>query len=313
LRRIPPNRSSTGEHWEPAFAAALSRAGLAPLTIQTYRHEVRCFVHWLEERTGTPVRLQTLAAVDLLSYRQHLINVEQRRPATVNKRLQALRWLCRWAQHQGIVEADPAAELKSMRVARRRQPAGLTEPEVHALLRLAGASRKGQRHRNYAIVQLLLQTGLRVGELVNLEISDITLAARSGWVRVRLGKGERERELPLNASARRALRLYLDTRAKLSNRDPLFTSQQGEALSERSVQALIQTLARRAKLTRIPISPHTLRHTFALSYLQQNPGKLVELAHLLGHESLDTTAIYTQPAADDLARDLERGRLNVYG
>src|SRR2546429_132450 len=109
LRRIPHNRSSTGEHWEPAFAAALSRAGLASLTIQTYRHEVRCFVHWLEERTGAPVRLQTLAAVALLSYRQHLINVEQGRPATVNKQLQALRWLCRWAQHQGIVEAAPAA------------------------------------------------------------------------------------------------------------------------------------------------------------------------------------------------------------
>jgi integrase/recombinase XerC len=181
------------------------------------------------------------------------------------------------------------------------------------LLGVAGTSRKGQRRRNYAIVQLLLQTGLRVGELVNLRVRDITLQARSGWIRVRLGKGELEREVPLNGSARRALGLYLGTRTETNNRDPLFTSQRGEALSERSVQALIQTLARRAKLVRIPISPHTLRHTFALSYLQQNPGKIVELAHLLGHESLDTTAIYTQPAVEDLVRDLEHGRLNVYG
>jgi site-specific recombinase XerD len=128
------------------------------------------------------------------------------------------------------------------------------------LLRIAGTSRKGQRHRNYAIVQLLLQTGMRVGELVSLRVGDITLRARSGWVRVHLGKGELEREVPLNASARRGLGLYLDIRAEINNWDPLFTSQRGDALSERSVQALIQTLARRAKLTRIPISPHSLAH-----------------------------------------------------
>jgi site-specific recombinase XerD len=291
----------------------MSHSGLAPSTVRTYRHEVRYFVRWLEERTATPMTLKTLAAADLLSYCQQLINVQQLRPATVNKRLQALRWLCRWTQRQGLVETDPAAEIKSMRLAHRRQPEGLTEPEVHSLLGVAGTSRKGQRHRNYAIVQLLLQTGLRVGELVNLRVRDITLQARSGWIRVRLGKGELEREVPLNGSARRALGLYLGTRTETNNRDPLFTSQRGEALSERSVQALIQTLARRAKLVRIPISPHTLRHTFALSYLQQNPGKIVELAHLLGHESLDTTAIYTQSAVEDLVRDLEHGRLNVYG
>jgi site-specific recombinase XerD len=119
LRRIPPDRSSEGEHWEPAFAAAMSHSGLAPSTVRTYRQEVRYFVRWLEERTGTPVGLKTLAAIDLLSYRQHLINVEQLRPATVNKRLQALRWLCRWSQRQGLVEIDPAAEIKSMRFGTR--------------------------------------------------------------------------------------------------------------------------------------------------------------------------------------------------
>ena len=76
---------------------------------------------------------------------------------------------------------------------------------------------------------------------------------------------------------------------------------------------MISELARRAKITRISVSPHTLRHTFALSYLQHNPGKLVELADLLGHDSLDTTAIYTRPSSESLAQDLERSPLNVYG
>lgn len=79
------------------------------------------------------------------------------------------------------------------------------------------------------------------------------------------------------------------------------------------MQAVFTHLARRAKLHRLPVSAHTLRHTFALNYLRQNPGKLVELASLLGHESLDTTAIYTRPSREELAQDLERSRLNTDG
>jgi site-specific recombinase XerD len=81
----------------------------------------------------------------------------------------------------------------------------------------------------------------------------------------------------------------------------------------RNIQATLTHLARRAKLHRIRVSAHTLRHTFALTYIRQNPGKLVELASLLGHASLDTTAIYTRPSREELAQDLERSRLNVDG
>jgi site-specific recombinase XerD len=81
----------------------------------------------------------------------------------------------------------------------------------------------------------------------------------------------------------------------------------------RTIQAVIASLARRARLTRVPVSAHTLRHTFALGYLRDNPSKLVELASLLGHVSLDTTAVYTRPSRDDIAADLERSHLNVDG
>jgi site-specific recombinase XerD len=93
----------------------------------------------------------------------------------------------------------------------------------------------------------------------------------------------------------------------------LFLSDRDRAFSPRAVQTLLQRLARRAKIARLRVTPHLLRHTFALNYLHQNPGKLVQLANLLGHESLDTTAIYTQPSGEELAEDLERSRLNVYG
>lgn len=81
----------------------------------------------------------------------------------------------------------------------------------------------------------------------------------------------------------------------------------------RTIQAVIASLARRARLKRVAVSAHTLRHTFALGYLRDNPGQLVELASLLGHDSLDTTAVYTRRSRDDLAADLERSHLNVDG
>ncbi len=76
---------------------------------------------------------------------------------------------------------------------------------------------------------------------------------------------------------------------------------------------MISQFGKKAKITRISVSAHTLRHTFALNYLKQNPGKIVDLANLLGHESLDTTAVYTKPSQADLSRDLENSSLNVYG
>ena len=93
----------------------------------------------------------------------------------------------------------------------------------------------------------------------------------------------------------------------------LFISSRNTAMPVRTIQAVIASVAGRARLKRVAVSAHTLRHTFALGYLRDNPGKLVELASLLGHDSLDTTAIYTRPSRDDLAADLECSHLNVDG
>lgn len=202
--------------------------------------------------------------------------------------------------------------MKSVRLSPRRQPLGLKQSELHALLRTAGESGHGHAKRNYALVQFFLQTGVRVNEAASMCLADVTIRTREGSVRVREGKGRKEREIPLNATARRAFRTYLDSRKSTKPDDPLFESSRDTALSRRSIQNMISQLARRAKITRCEVSPHTLRHTFALSYLRDHPGKLVELANLLGHDSLDTTTVYTQPSSEDLARDLEGSSLNVY-
>ncbi|MDQ2765254.1 MAG: site-specific integrase, partial [Pseudomonadota bacterium] len=192
------------------------------------------------------------------------------------------------------------------------QPAGLTDVEVHALLRAAGASSHGLAARNYAMVQLMLQAGLRVGEVAALQGADIIMNDRSGSVRIRHGKGLKAREVPLNATVRRALKQHLDRSPARTQDEPVFISRD-TAMPVRTIQAVITSLGRRGRLKRVAVSAHTLRHTFALGYLRDNPGKLVELASLLGHDSLDTTAIYTRPSRDDLAADLERSHLNVDG
>lgn len=234
------------------------------------------------------------------------------KPATINHRLQAVRWVCGWATRRGLLSTDPAGEVRAVRVMARRRPAGLSEAQVHKLFRAAGQGRPTHRLRDYAILQLLLQAGLRVGEVVGLKVDDVTIHQRSGHVRVRLGKGGKEREVPLNASVRRAISVHLATREHPEPSEPLFLSQQGEGLAQRSVQLILSTLSRRAKLERAA-TPHTLRHTFALNYLHEHPGQLVELANLLGHDSLDTTAMYTQPSAEELAANLESSRFNVFG
>jgi len=294
-----------------AFLASLARDDLAPATLRGYRYDLRHFLAWHRTVQDSPFTIEGLAEYELIAYRQHMV-AAGRRPATINRRLDALRRLCRWARGTGPLRADAAGNVRPMRTIRNRQPVGLTDVEIHALLRAAGASSHGLAARNYALVQLMLQAGLRVGEVAALKVSDVTTNNRSGSVRIRQGKGLKARDVPLNATARRALKQHLDHRQP-SQDAPLFISSRETAMPVRTIQSVIASIARRARLKRVAVSAHTLRHTFALGYLRDNPGKLLELAGLLGHESLDTTVVYTRPSRDDLAADLERSHLNVDG
>jgi site-specific recombinase XerD len=313
LRAIHTIRLSVDEpEWMTAFFASLARDDLAPATLRGYRYDLYRFLDWRRGVVEDAFVISDLAEYDLVAWRRHMIAANHR-PATINRRLDALRRLCKWARETGVMVADATQGVRPMRTERGRQPVGLTDMEVHALLRAAGASSHGLAARNYALVQIMLQAGLRVGEVAALRFSDVTINDRSGSVRIRCGKGLKAREVPLNASARRALKQHLEHRHATGGDAALFVSSRGAPMPVRSIQAVVTGLVRRARLTRIKASAHSLRHTFALGYVRDNPGKLVELASLLGHDSLDTTASYTRPSREDLATDLERVHLNVGG
>lgn len=220
LREIPLPAANADHPWLADFQASLERADLAPATVAGYLKDVRLFLRWHAGAGDFPA----LREGELIAYRQHLITQRGLRPATVNRRLEALRRLCRRAQTEGRVRSDAAGAVKPVRTERNRQPAGLTGAEIHGLLRAAGSSGHGHARRDYALVQLLVQTGLRIGEVSALRHADIELRERTGMLRVRDGKGRKEREVPLNATARRALRQYLAQRPTAGAESWLFLS-----------------------------------------------------------------------------------------
>lgn len=295
------------------FFKSLSKEDLSPITIRGYQYDLSLFDTWATEYLTKKTAISKLSNLDVIAFRQHMLNVLRLSANTVNRRLEALRKFLKWATRQKLIKNPVILEVKTVKTVRNRKPQSLTESEVHALLKAAGETMHGLSKRNYALVQLMVQVGLRVSEVSALKSGDIHLQNRSGILRVQQGKGGKQREVPLNATTRRAIQSYLETQDNKKKNEPLFLSTEGTALSVRAIQAVMSSLVRRAKIKRIKVSAHSLRHTFAIMYLKQNPGKIVELASLLGHDSLDTTSIYTRPSREDLADDLERSRLNIYG
>lgn len=311
------------------------RAERGERTVYRYAGALRSFSAWFEEVERQPLDLGHLTPIALVGYRSSL-QKRQAATSTINTHLSALRSFCAWLHEKGHVEANPAGRLKLVGRAPLLSPKALTDPQVNALLRAAARTRHPTR--DTAIVQLLLQTGIRIGEAAALRLGDIQFGEKRGVLVVRAGKGNKARNVPLNGSARQALADYLaplppfeveptlkavaGAWPKPRHRDsqlPLWWSQKRQGtgqLSESAIGRMIDGIVKVCAVRSLvpdDTSAHTLRHTFATHYLEAHPGDLVGLAGLLGHSSLDTTRIYTQPTADELAERLERLDLNAYG
>lgn len=169
---------------------------------------------------------------------------------------------------------------------------------MNALVR--AAERHGSR-RDQAIILALLHTGLRVGELCTLDVRNIEMSQRKGRVIVRAGKGEKYREVPLNAECRRALRAYLDQRG--DDHGALFLSQKDDRLGTRGIQDVVKKYSELAGLE--GITPHSLRHTFCTNLLRSGAVDIVTVASLAGHSDISTTSIYTQPNGRDMEQAVE--------
>ena len=300
----------------------------SPHTVTRYRAAVIRFLAWYEAEERRPLDLGDVTPIALQGYRRAIQKTEA--TSTVNIHTCALRAWCAWLTTQGYLDTNPATHLHLVRTTTPDAPSGLDDTAVNALLREAQRSRHSVR--DYALVQVMLQTGIRIGKCAALCWRDITFGEKSGSVLVRAGKGDKARTVPLNGSARTALASYVGplleivepTLRAVAQAWPqmqdrhasayVWQSQMGTHLTDSGIWRVMTGLVRRCAvrgLVPAETSPHDLRHTFAQRYLRERPGDLVALARLLGHSSLDTTAIYTRPTADELAERVERIGLNA--
>jgi site-specific recombinase XerD len=196
------------------------------------------------------------------------------------------------------VSEDPTARVRGVKAV-EAAPKSLDKRDVDRLIRTV--ERHGNK-RDLAVVQVLRHTGIRVGELVALRLSDVETSERKGTLVVRSGKGAKYRAVPLNVDARRALAEYLAVRPVVAD-DRLFIGTRGHGMGTQAVENLIRRYGKLARLD--DLTPHVLRHTFARHSLDAGTD-LVTVATLLGHERLETTARYAKPSGRDLERAVER-------
>ena len=282
-----------------AWLTELQRQGKSPHTITAYRRGLEHFIGWNRQLYGDIFDPARVIPRDVRNWKGYQQTVEQAAPATINQRLVALSRFYRWAIKQELSPDDPTEEIRSLHLP-SRQPQALSDRDLRRLLRQAKVDQ-----RDYALIELLVGTGLRVGELLALRVGDIHLGERSGQVIVRRGKQGGYREIPLTLDVRQALIPYLETHPEADNpKAPLWLGAAGALKHRSSISRILDKYALRAGLE--VVNPHALRHTFATRYLAANPGDLRGLARLLGHANLNTVMIYTEPTIDDLVERMER-------
>jgi site-specific recombinase XerD len=284
----------------------LDESGFSPVTIKNYFGDIRHFASWLAGMRGRSLLDST--GDDVLAYCLKFGIPKGHSAATINRRLQSIRKFYRFALRSGLIGEDPSAQVALLPQPKDREVRGLSESETGRLL---DAVRKGPPRlvkRDYAIIELMLQTGIRVGELAELRLSDISLSEEKAVLRVRRQGNSMEREIPLDSPARKAMSAYLEERPAGAG-DHLFLSKKGGALSVRSVQRLVNTYAQAAGLDRV--STYTLRQTCGERVLRYT-GDLSLVARLMGHKRLETAIKYILPGEEDLTEVAEKSSLNVY-
>src|SRR6266851_3709713 len=172
-------------------------------TVKKYTQAIVRFLNWYEGEEQAPLQLSALTPIALIGYRNDLQHEQHKSISTINLQVSAMRAWCGWLTEQGYLAADPAAHIKLVGGEASSSRKGLKSAQVNALLRQAQLSRDPTR--NYAIVQVLLQTGIRLSECSHLTFGDLTFGERSGLLLVRAGKGNKVRSVPLNSSARDAI------------------------------------------------------------------------------------------------------------
>lgn len=259
---------------------------LSAKTAEAYLHDVGLLDEFLGEK-----KLENVEISDLQDFVKYLQKDQEVKATSQARILSGVRAFYRFLVLEGTLETNPAQLIDTPKLA-RKLPTVLSVPEVEAIINAVDLSAP-EGHRNRAMIEVLYSCGLRVSELIALQLS--CLFFDEGYIRV-IGKGNKERIVPIGSTAQKAIRLYVEgyrmsLKIKKGDADIVFLNRRGGRLSRVMVFHIVKELAEKAGITK-EISPHTFRHSFA-THLVEGGADLRAVQEMLGHESITTTEIYT--------------------
>lgn len=260
-------------------------------TIASYMLDLKAFIKWYGESTGEGI--EKLIALDLKDYRGFLMT-NGVKVSTVNRKIASINKFLEWLNTKGIL--DKQLKLKQIkRSTSEQQFKGLDSKELKALRK--EVHRNGNK-RDIFMFELLINTGIRVSELCDIKLNSIEISERKGILSI-IGKGMKQRTVALNKDVREAYEEYMKVRPS-TNSDYLFVGQRGQLTRN----GVFKTLKKYAERVGIEVSPHCLRHSLA-RHLLESGTDITTVQAILGHERLETTAIYTKSTQQKINEVLE--------
>jgi site-specific recombinase XerD len=284
--------------------------GKADKTIQNYVATWRAFEKWMKQTDPSVTDVGYATQKDISDYKKYMLksgglNGGAAKPSTMQLRFVQLNAIFKFFASQGFIPDNPVGPIKKPPAA-RRLPKWLSRNEQNALLRELRDNRFSEARRDTAIVLTMLRLGLRVHELCDLQLDDLVMSERKGTAYIR-GKGDKDRELPMNAELRAAIQAYIEHRD--DSCPYVFISQRLDKLSVRAVQHMIGKYRTRTGIKHLTC--HALRHTFGHDLIVAGVD-IQQAAILMGHfkadgtPNIEMTMIYTTPSTEDLQDAVER-------
>jgi integrase/recombinase XerC len=271
----------------------------SPNTCRGYQNDLEEFENFLRS-TGlclSPKGYVQMEKVDRMAIRRYLGYLHRKnKKSSIARKISTLRSFFKFLVREQALTSNPSKTVRAPKV-EKHLPTTLTVDEVFRLMEAPrhplkdsslDALQRNRKARDHAILELLYSSGLRVGELVGMNLNQLDLDL--GIVKV-MGKGRKERIVPVGMKAAEALKTYMEGRGVLNGEDPLFINPKGGRLTARTVGRLVKSYSKRSGIIR-NVSPHSLRHTFA-THLLDAGADIREIQEMLGHVSLSTTQRYT--------------------
>ncbi|HEY91837.1 MAG TPA: site-specific tyrosine recombinase XerD [Dehalococcoidia bacterium] len=288
------------------LAYLVTERGFSDNTIAAYRNDLSQLARFVEEETGKQGKIPSWVNFSRQEMLAHLLTLQERQYAetTRARKVAAARSFFKFLESEGIIKEDPTRNMESLNVG-RSLPRPISINQVRTLLEQPTRQSTPEAKRDSAMLQLLYASGMRVSELVSLNVEDIDTG--SGSVRC-FGKGHKERIIPIHPRAASVVDEYIhEGRLRLLRRDnetALFLNHRGERLTRQGFWQILKEYAKSAGLEG-EVTPHTLRHSFA-THMLSGGADLRAVQELLGHANISTTQVYTHLTTEHVRQAYEK-------